>query len=370
MITIHAGLHKTGTTAIQRYFAHWKPDCGSAFIYLDPKTLLGSRGFQIPADSTRRKAVDDAIGSGKHVIVSHEGYLGRGFDMYPNARDRAADIRDYFSGRSDFQVVLYLRPQHHWVESAYQQTVKRGGNTESGDEFSARILASRYSRYSALVTDLIKELGPANLVVRAYIPNMDSVADFLGVLGAHGPEFPIERFRENTSVSPLQTEILRRVNKIQPDLRLECRFLFERVLAPQDFLGYSALSPATQRDLMRIMQSDWKELTEIVKSTNQAQPLVFQELLVSAANEEIKPFVGDTTVSGDLILQEAVRSLVGTLPFVAQYRKTQGVVYSETPITTNSRGDTRAGDLEIGRFGDLGRFLRFVGCRLKARRPR
>lgn len=188
-LVLHVGTHKTGTTALQRFFA-------------DNRALLSRLGVHYPdvgkphhaglawalRDGNRRPLLD-VLGSpeaSRHdrVLLSSEDFerqaaaLGFVREMAPRVT-----------------VVIYLRRQDHYVQSIYQECVK------SPDQRSTLTFAEYYQRYatahagkphqrldwSLLVRRWAEVFGSDHVVVRPFERNSFAggsiFADFLGVLG-------------------------------------------------------------------------------------------------------------------------------------------------------------------------------------------
>ena len=313
MLTIHVGLHKTGSTAIQQYLDSAPAKTKRRLIYLGTGGLLGKDGFQ-PTSGGERSEVLRMAATGKNVVISSEGFLGRGWNMYPNARQFAAAICDYLSGETDFQVVIFLRPQYEWFESAYTQVIQEG-NTTHASHFTSELMEAKYSRYCLLIDDLIDEIGAIRLVVRAYRPGSNVVAEFLDILNLPAYSAVENWSQNNRSINPAQVEILRSLNDQTSDplLRLQGRWLLQHKVGSREFLRLSPIPTALQEQLIELTQSDWGQLVQRIRNTRLSQPQDFELIAQQSLSASVKPFVGDDRL-GTAIRFEAGGILAAAAP--------------------------------------------------------
>ena len=317
MLTIHVGLHKTGSTAIQQYLAHAPRRTTRQLAYLGRDNLLGSEGFQVPTNRKRgRSRALEVLANDRDVVISSEGFLGRGWSMYANARHNALAMRDHFADHTDFQVVVYLRPQYQWFESAYTQFVQEG-NCEPPEEFVGRLLETRYAAYSSLIDDLISVLGSGRLVVRAYTDGTNAVADFLGLIDLPSHSSLDFLPRANVSITPQQVQLLRRINESTNDttLKHQGRWFFQNISVGEQSQELSVLPEDLQQELIKLTHSDWQALFIAVQGTRFAEPLILQQVAEKAAHAAVRPFVGVPAMQ-DAVIREASRSLATAIPLV------------------------------------------------------
>ena len=194
-LVIHGGMHKTGTSAIQDYLFKHLPagpveyfSVGRANSSLVVLEAFHSRLHNEPRyrakkftaeefQSRRERARDRFINqlsktSGSTVILSAES-----FSLLN--REECADLASVVSPLFEHvKVVLYVRPLHSRVESAFQQKLK------------GRFVPLEHkidTSYKSRMLGYADVFGRDNLEIRAYepdsFPNGNVVGDFLQILG-------------------------------------------------------------------------------------------------------------------------------------------------------------------------------------------
>lgn len=172
LIQIHAGLHKTGTTAIQHTLARLAPDLAAHGVALP---WFGNRGhwhqalteFATDPDRTaeawgkltRRATRSEA----PRILLSSEYFLGA---------DPLA-LRDALAGLGEAQVRfhIYLRPHIALLTSLYLHRVKTGRATAApADLADARKIAPEFDHVPAIAR-LADVFGPDAIVLREFDPS-------------------------------------------------------------------------------------------------------------------------------------------------------------------------------------------------------
>jgi hypothetical protein len=167
--------------------------------------------------------------SGWHPITSSEGMLGHARDVYAGAAGMAGVLRDALDG-FDFRVVIYLRPQHKWVASAYTHACDAGATT-SPEEFVASLVQQPNLNYTHFVSSLLDTLGRERLIVRAHTRFQDVVADFFTVAGLG----PVPRYVQGTWANALSRD------------------------------GVSSLPLREQKELRAVFAEDWPNLMALLR---------------------------------------------------------------------------------------------------------
>jgi len=226
IVYLHVGLHKTGTTSLQKFLS-------------DNQRLLSKRGVfrlstGLPPNSDRSwghhdlawslregdphglwRAARREADAHKTVLVTSEE-----FSFIRNA-GRYSPVLDAFQGWQ-IRVICYLRRQDQFLESLYNYHVKALGETAPIMSFANKIYARLdYKKY---LDCLSQTFGPEALSVRVYEQTGlrgDIFDDFLSAIGLTDKEnFVKPRQTINAGLSPegikLMLEANRRLQE-QPD---------------------------------------------------------------------------------------------------------------------------------------------------------
>ena len=206
---LHIGTHKTGTTSIQMALHTHSEELFSRGIYYPPLNNFFNH-HDLPvylqsADGEQKiKNWFDGIVSTVNtqpvnsVIVSSEAfYVYRLIQLISNNafypyvvitkesyKEKLIKLRSLIPELFDVKVVIYLRRQDHFLESAYYQMVK-GHGAYSGSTDDALEGLSVYLDYNFLLGLWSEVFGRDNIIVRVYekqqIPD-GSVKDFLQLI--------------------------------------------------------------------------------------------------------------------------------------------------------------------------------------------
>ena len=246
---LHIGVHRTGTTSIQRFLRGNTAALGLRGV-LNPDGrarhhLLAGRilGGQLDAVVAELNAQADAVAGGPvgTIVLSDEDLCTR-TDMA-----RLARLSEHF----DVRVILFIRRQDLWLESWYRQNVKWQWNRDLAHltfpEFLARRRTFFWIDYDATVTRLEQLFGAAAvevLVFEAAAMPGGPVAAFARAIGLDSLEGLVTGQHDNASRTALTTEFMRQLPLDEfPD---RSRRLVEEACAKVDWhvrQHYGAQSP-------------------------------------------------------------------------------------------------------------------------------
>jgi hypothetical protein len=201
-LLIHAGIHRTGSTSLQRFLA-------------DNRAALKARGVAYPGEERNHQGLAWALKRGesgaREVLALVEAALVETAPVETAPVETGGAARVVLSGedfaihtdlgwlrevaaRHDTRAVFYLRRQDHWVMSWYNQHVKwpfdRRKSRMDPQAFLATIADFHWLDYWALVGRWQAVLGPGRVAVAILEPGQveDVTGDFLDRLGlAIGP---------------------------------------------------------------------------------------------------------------------------------------------------------------------------------------
>ena len=287
MLTVHAGLHKTGSTSIQAALGTSIGHVGRRQAYLHWSDLFRTDGVINPDGMAKIRRLS---ARGWHVVVSSEGALGplSTNAVYPDAPNVAAQLDALFADQ-DLRLVVYVRPQHEWAESSYAQYVRSGGTLHPRD-YIATLRDQPYLRHTTLVDDLRRSLRTSRLVVRPYRSNGDVVSDFFETAGLGPVPAFLGAQRANVSPPAETTAAQRQANEAGTAVVAEA--------APA--VGAAARSPLPedcQADLHGLFARDWTDLSIAVADMPGHDPREFTAAVDASRDFVPRPFVATVAPS-------------------------------------------------------------------------
>lgn len=208
-VIIHAGIHRTGTTSLQRALS-------------GNRDALAARGIGYPGLEVHHQKLAWSLKRGDADLRDVEALLatvpeaetvilsGEDFSIHEDL-DWLADL----AGQHDTRAVFYLRRQDHWVMSWYNQHVKwpfaRGKSQMDPQAFLATLEDFYWLDYAALLGrwgDVLgRERVAVGVVERGQVE--DVTGDFLTRLGIDPDGLEIDRTRSNDSLPVHMLEIAR-----------------------------------------------------------------------------------------------------------------------------------------------------------------
>jgi hypothetical protein len=252
MITVHCGLHKTGSSSIQLAL---ELSSGKGRTIITPK----------PGDDRSETGWRDRLtklAKSPNAVFSDESLLGSPYDGYQLAPARVAMLREALTG-SRYQVVVYLRPHVDWLPSVYLQGVQEG-RTIGPEEFWASIKDAPYLRWANLVDLLLRESGAEKVIARAHTRSRDAVADFFDVVGlGRPPRTGKTAIRENVSIGAAQAVLLRELSAragVDDAQRHRFRTVFQQDLAAGAVRNLSPFPVIMHSEIAKQFSEDWASL--------------------------------------------------------------------------------------------------------------
>lgn len=250
---IHIGTHKTGSTSIQNV------------LKKERKHLLKEGIFYLGRFRDISKPMKDMIEyDEKHVeefhkeavrkieeskktnpaiyVTSNEKWSGHDMLAYSNAPANARMLWDIFKPfQFDIKIVVYLRQQDKFFESAYSQKVKRGASY-SFQEFLDKIEHVKDCHWDHYLDAYAKYFGEKNIIVqpfdKKYLPEKDSLIHSFGkIIGSeYLKDYQLKRVK-NRGYSKDVMEIARLSNKYlsKEEIRAMKYILMEVRLPTQNY---------------------------------------------------------------------------------------------------------------------------------------
>jgi hypothetical protein len=211
-VVIHAGIHRTGTTSLQRCLAQ-------------NREALVARGFCYPGTEVHHQSLAWALKRGQAGAADVEALLGE----VPEGATAILSGEDFsihedlgwlapVAVRHEVRAVLYLRRQDHWLNSWYNQHVKWPFSAVKSRMDPAAFLATiedfHWLDFERLTGRWRAALGAgrvaAGVVEKGQVE--DVTADFLDRLGIARDGLAFERSRANDSLPAPMLEIARHLD--------------------------------------------------------------------------------------------------------------------------------------------------------------
>jgi hypothetical protein len=229
-ITIHIGLHKTGTTSIQatlfrnrdrlkgrgvNYFGLNENHSETLYpLFLtEPHLYRQNRlaGIDTPQKAARKNAATEKALRRELGNASGQRFIISGEDLSLLSREGVARLRALFSPYGDLRIVVYVRDPYDVITSAFQARLRLG---ETYDQ----IIAAPPNPGYGFIRPFIEEFGRDQVDIRIFDPARfaggNLISDFLAAAGAPA-ELPreIEIVRANEAVSNEAAFLIHEINK-------------------------------------------------------------------------------------------------------------------------------------------------------------
>jgi len=209
------------------------------------------------------KRVTSLSDRGWHVVVSSEGGLGSLQSMYEQAGVVTEGLTRIV-GSENLRIVVYIRPQHEWCESAYAQYVEEGGS-RGGDCFASALLERPHFRFSNLTKSILR-CTEGTVRIRPYVGS-DTVNDFFTIAELGEVPAYLSGIRARSSRTRAETAVLRALNERNQGNAAQT---IERGLANGPSLAHlegSLFSGSVREELFGVFQEDWLELQGLDRLT-------------------------------------------------------------------------------------------------------
>lgn len=188
---MHVGLHKTGTTVIQKFLHDNAEELENNGVYFPRIGLLSSAGCSYGhhdlAWSLKNDTAEDMWGELRREVRNHSAAVvsSEEFEFVRNSKFYDV-VKSLFHGWT-IVPVCYLRRQDELLQSEYNQYIKDSRGVLDIGAFS-KILANRLD-YRIYLEILEESFGKNNIKLRIYDKNHlkgDIFSDFLETLGIAG----------------------------------------------------------------------------------------------------------------------------------------------------------------------------------------
>lgn len=236
VLYLHIGMHKTGTTALQKFFALNEevlaahgicyPKEGRAKTPLAHHDIANSlKGPPFPirqpdkSVDEYRSGIRDCFDYFPGVLLSSEIFMR----FVPAFRDHLdldlSNLAPLISAADQVKVIIYLRRQDDYLESFYSQEIEHDLHTNFPD-----FVSNRMPDYFEICQNLADYFGKTNVIVKIYDKRQftggNIFSDFLAIFGIElTGEFTLPEEGINPSFMPDEREFKKLVNAL--DLRID-----------------------------------------------------------------------------------------------------------------------------------------------------
>jgi hypothetical protein len=251
-ILIHAGIHRTGTSSLQR-FLHQNREILARHNITYPGTEIHHQktAWALKRNPSDYKVINQLLenhGDSKLCVLS-----GEDFCIHTDLSWLAE-----LASKHDVHALFYLRRQDHWVMSWYNQHIKwpfdRAKSRMSKDEFLASIDDFYWLDFHTMLLRWSTLIGKDKLSVAVIEPGQveDVTSDFVQRAGLPSAELmPIER-RDNDSLPVHVLEVARQLGlfELPPKARIRVISALTRGLSDKACPERTILSPEERTKIL------------------------------------------------------------------------------------------------------------------------
>ncbi len=224
-LILHFGIHRTGSTSIQKCLENsYNVLKSHGFLYPKIKGMNGH--IQLPWGLNKSeitpKEIVDAILEQKNALTHTCILSAEDFSLV-----ESKEFFDVLNQQFEVESIVYLKRQDLWLESWYNQNIKWPWNRKFSSSTPGQFLANYeknfwWISYDKLIKHIHQQTSSDKLTVRVVDPKQvtNTVQDFLAYANIN-PEWLNDYEQENSSLTSAQIDLLRRIDLI--DLSAEKR---------------------------------------------------------------------------------------------------------------------------------------------------
>lgn len=306
-IIIHAGIHRTGTSSLQR-FLHQNRDVLAKHRIAYPGSEIHHQkaAWALKRDPSDRSELDELISplnENQVTILSAEDFCIHTDVSWLEA----------LASKHDVSAVFYLRRQDHWMMSWYNQHIKWPFDAAKSrmrkDEFLASINDFYWLDFESLLHRWSKVLGKDAIHTAVVEPGQvdDVVADFVVRAGLPAGELaPLEK-RDNDSLPIHLLEVTRQLGLFELPAKSRIRLIsaLRRSLPDKANPALTVFSPTERKTILaRFDKPNRKVAREFFGR---------EELFLEPAPAPNDSFYEFPELSNEVLLREWIQPVIHTL---------------------------------------------------------
>ena len=211
-IFVHVGMTKTGSSAIQLFLRNNKAMLDSHDIFYADSPSNHMSHFPYIHGDRALELCEMIQSSGRSTAVISDENLYKYY--WDPAQRFLRQISENFNS-SEIKVIVYFRPQHHWIQSIYQQYVTQWEHRFSGEIETFLKYFEADMNYGSILK-FLQGNSNSGIVARCYYSATQGggvVSDFLQQLGVDDVSLD-ETLSVNPSLGLSATRIVREINTI------------------------------------------------------------------------------------------------------------------------------------------------------------
>ncbi|MGP7735212.1 class I SAM-dependent methyltransferase [Oceanimonas smirnovii] len=296
-IYFHIGTHKTGTTALQKFFVENRELFKKkGLIYDFYNDLEMNQGYLVNPEKWEELAFD-----------KKQNYILSGEDFYSHILNISSTIKDKLSN-FNIHFIVYFKRQDLMKQSVYNQIVKMHG-------FTKEITRDNHYNldYYQFIKNLKNEFPDSELTVRAYEKgqfNGGSIfSDFLRILNLDlTDEYQVEKKVVNPSLTTEKMEFTRYINMLNLPVGFRnqiSRLIIKSALDSNEvslFRKQNIISPEDAKELLEKYEEGNQKIAKEFLGREDGK-LFYEDI---AEDPNWKPFPGLTQSIAQKILQKMV----------------------------------------------------------------
>lgn len=275
-LQIHAGLHKTGSTSLQRGLMH-----------------LGMLYPSVRSDFRDSANFRRLLQGARHnfQVLSSEHILGEMLDLYSSAKSRLGQIAS-----CDFRsrIIVYLRPHLEWHTSIGSQLIQQGSFRQF-DEYFERLPHQNYLSLQSFSEDLI-DASTSRMRVEIRVAS-NVVRDFGQRTGLRIKESG----RANPSLSPIALLALRELSQMG---YAPHRILRHALIGfAEESRGVCSILTTSQQEHLKECRTDWVGTLGIISNAKSE----YASLTPAAYERKVLPHACD--LFSNSVLSDAIEHI-------------------------------------------------------------